>query len=73
MKSTVIWVVFGGIFMFSQSVTAWGGLFNRFSPEMLANMGFGSHGGGVHPFYQVSAAYILHRIYCALYFFLTHY
>lgn len=24
---------------------AWGGLFNRFSPEMLSNMGYGSHGG----------------------------
>lgn len=24
---------------------AWGGLFNRFSPEMLANMGYGGHGG----------------------------
>ncbi|CAH1364563.1 hypothetical protein MTP99_000932 [Tenebrio molitor] len=23
----------------------WGGLFNRFSPEMLANMGYGGHGG----------------------------
>ncbi|XP_077285251.1 space blanket [Arctopsyche grandis] len=23
---------------------AWGGLFNRFSPEMLANMGYGGHG-----------------------------
>lgn len=29
---------------------AWGGLFNRFSPEMLANMGYGGHGG----FIQVS-------------------
>ncbi|XP_050315732.1 ITG-like peptide isoform X2 [Anthonomus grandis grandis] len=27
-------------------VNAWGGLFNRFSPEMLANMGYGGHGGG---------------------------
>ncbi|XP_015604631.1 prohormone-3 [Cephus cinctus] len=24
---------------------AWGGLFNRFSPEMLSNLGYGSHGG----------------------------
>ncbi|XP_066262518.1 prohormone-3 [Euwallacea similis] len=28
-------------------VNAWGGLFNRFSPEMLANMGYGGHGGGM--------------------------
>ncbi|XP_012265520.1 prohormone-3 [Athalia rosae] len=26
-------------------VLAWGGLFNRFSPEMLANLGYGGHGG----------------------------
>ncbi|XP_006609566.1 prohormone-3 [Apis dorsata] len=25
-------------------VEAWGGLFNRFSPEMLSNLGYGSHG-----------------------------
>ncbi|XP_019868555.1 ITG-like peptide isoform X2 [Aethina tumida] len=24
---------------------AWGGLFNRFSPEMLQNLGYGGHGG----------------------------
>lgn len=41
------------ILLFGESVNAWGGLFNRFSPEMLANMGYGSHGGGYHPFYQV--------------------
>ena len=27
------------------SVTAWGGLFNRFNPSMLSNMGYGGHGG----------------------------
>ncbi|XP_035718414.1 prohormone-3-like [Vespa mandarinia] len=26
-------------------VDAWGGLFNRFSPEMLSNLGYGGHGG----------------------------
>lgn len=26
-------------------VEAWGGLFNRFSPEMLSNLGYGGHGG----------------------------
>ena len=31
-------------FCFS-SVTAWGGLFNRFNPSMLSNMGYGGHGG----------------------------
>lgn len=25
-------------------VEGWGGLFNRFSPEMLSNLGYGSHG-----------------------------
>ncbi|KAJ8687179.1 hypothetical protein QAD02_022973 [Eretmocerus hayati] len=29
----------------SIGVEAWGGLFNRFSPEMLSNMGYGGHGG----------------------------
>ena len=53
MKSTFVWVVFGAIFIFGESVNAWGGVFNRFSPEVLANMGYGSHGGGYHPFYQV--------------------
>lgn len=33
-------------------VNAWGGLFNRFSPEMLANMGYGAHGGFAQPFIQ---------------------
>lgn len=28
-----------------QKVSAWGGLFNRFSPEMLANLGYGGQGG----------------------------
>ncbi|XP_076648311.1 space blanket [Halictus rubicundus] len=26
------------------AVDAWGGLFNRFSPEMLSNLGYGGHG-----------------------------
>lgn len=29
-------------------VEAWGGLFNRFSPEMLSNLGYGSHGGYIN-------------------------
>ncbi|KAJ8955738.1 hypothetical protein NQ318_008610 [Aromia moschata] len=32
--------------LLGQKAHAWGGLFNRFSPEMLANMGYGGHGGG---------------------------
>lgn len=37
MKSTLILVVLGTIVLFGGTVNAWGGLFNRFSPEMLAN------------------------------------
>ncbi|KAJ9595140.1 hypothetical protein L9F63_013548, partial [Diploptera punctata] len=34
-------------------VSAWGGLFNRFSPEMLSNLGYGGHGGyRAQPFLQ---------------------
>lgn len=33
------------IFFVGRYADAWGGLFNRFSPEMLANMGYGGHGG----------------------------
>lgn len=45
MKSTAVWIVFGAFFVLGESVNAWGGVFNRFSPEMLANMGYS--GGGV--------------------------
>ncbi|KZC07076.1 PREDICTED: prohormone-3 [Dufourea novaeangliae] len=42
-------------------VEAWGGLFNRFSPEMLSNLGYGGHGDymGKTGLYQrpLSAAY----------------
>ncbi|KAK6618490.1 Prohormone-3 [Polyplax serrata] len=33
------------LYFFTPSVTAWGGLFNRFSPEMLSNLGYGGRGG----------------------------
>ncbi|XP_018325057.1 ITG-like peptide [Agrilus planipennis] len=33
------------VLMFDKQTDAWGGLFNRFSPEMLTNMGYGAHGG----------------------------
>ncbi|XP_033219831.1 prohormone-3 isoform X1 [Belonocnema kinseyi] len=36
-----------------EGVQAWGGLFNRFSPEMLSNLGYGSHGG-----YQGKSSYL---------------
>ena len=36
-----------------EGVEAWGGLFNRFSPEMLSNLGYGSHGG-----YQGKSSYL---------------
>ncbi|KAJ8924313.1 hypothetical protein NQ315_007106 [Exocentrus adspersus] len=32
--------------LLGQKAHGWGGLFNRFSPEMLQNMGYGGHGGG---------------------------
>lgn len=37
-----------------QGVDAWGGLFNRFSPEMLANMGYGGNGYSQPAYLQVS-------------------
>lgn len=38
---------FLAVLLVVQRVSAWGGLFNRFSPEMLANLGYGGHGGVV--------------------------
>uniref|UniRef100_A0A182Y0J1 Uncharacterized protein n=1 Tax=Anopheles stephensi TaxID=30069 RepID=A0A182Y0J1_ANOST len=49
MKSPALWMAIGAILLLGGSVNAWGGLFNRFSPEMLANMGYGSHGGSFRP------------------------
>lgn len=49
MKAPALWAAIGAILIFSGAVNAWGGLFNRFSPEMLANMGYGSHGGAYRP------------------------
>ncbi|XP_014254830.1 prohormone-3 isoform X2 [Cimex lectularius] len=40
-----------------QVALGWGGLFNRFSPEMLSNLGYGGHGSSsyrVQPFLQNS-------------------
>ena len=50
MKSPALWVVVGAVLLVcGTTVNAWGGLFNRFSPEMLANMGYGGHGGAYRP------------------------
>ncbi|KAI4468741.1 transmembrane protease serine [Holotrichia oblita] len=35
------------ICLLGKQAEAWGGLFNRFSPEMLANMGYGGHGNSI--------------------------
>lgn len=44
MKSTVALMVLGASFLLiGNSVNAWGGIYNnRFSPEMLQNMGYGA-------------------------------
>lgn len=42
MKGVIVAVVL--IILVSRHADAWGGLFNRFSPETLANMGYGGHG-----------------------------
>lgn len=57
MKSTFILVVLGTTFLFvGNSVNAWGGIYNnRFSPEMLQNMGY----GGPHRVYQPEVSFSL--------------
>ena len=40
--STIVLVCF----LSSSKVDAWGGLFNRFNPSMLSDLGYGSGGGG---------------------------
>ena len=42
---SVLWALGFLILINGKGTWAWGGLFNRFSPEMLSNMGYGSHGG----------------------------
>lgn len=61
MKSTVVWIVFGTLLMGgSDPVSAWGGVFNRFTPELLGNLGYSGGGGGGNNgasnalFYEVS-------------------
>ncbi|CAB0030628.1 unnamed protein product [Trichogramma brassicae] len=41
-------------------VAAWGGLFNRFSPEMLSNMGYGGAGHGGGGFLGRQSAFVQH-------------
>lgn len=62
MKSTFIWVVLGTTFLLAgSSVNAWGGIYtNRFSPEMLQNMGY----GGPHRLYQAEVSRILLLLFC---------
>lgn len=56
MKSTLILVVLGTIVLFGGTVNAWGGIFNRFSPEMLNNLGYGGNGESYRsqPYSQVN-------------------
>ncbi|XP_058796114.1 prohormone-3 [Phymastichus coffea] len=44
-QSCTMIVLLVGLAQLNGGAQAWGGLFNRFSPEMLSNMGYGSHGG----------------------------
>lgn len=67
MKSTLVWIIFGTMLLCGgDSVSAWGGVFNRFTPELLGNMGYGGGGGGVGGgnsanamYYEVSCVAIL--------------
>jgi len=58
MKFPALWICGLLVLVGGRTVQAWGGLFNRFSPEMLSNMGYGSHGGSSYhrpqPLFQVS-------------------
>lgn len=66
MKSPVVWICCGMVLFMGMNVDAWGGLFNRFSPEMLSNMGYGGHGNFRNqPQFQV--IYIIIMILCSKY------
>lgn len=46
MKSTLVWIIVGTVLMCGgDSVSAWGGVFNRFTPELLGNLGYGGGSG----------------------------
>lgn len=57
MRFPALWICGLLLWIGSVRVAAWGGLFNRFSPEMLSNMAF--HGGSSahrpQPLFQVSS------------------
>lgn len=55
MKSTVVWVVLATMLMAGgDPVSAWGGVFNRFTPELLGNLGYGGGGNSANAlFYEV--------------------
>lgn len=63
MKSTVALLVLGTALIFiggSVRVSAWGGIYNnRFSPEMLQNMGYGAP----HRIYQEVGHLLWNRFY----------
>ncbi len=42
------------LLLLSPGASAWGGLFNRFNPSMLSNLGYGSSGGYGRQLYGVS-------------------
>lgn len=57
MKFPALWICGFLLLAGGKGANAWGGVFNRFSPEMLSNMGYGSHGGSSYrpqPLFQVS-------------------
>jgi hypothetical protein len=57
MRFAALWICGLLLVVGGKGVRAWGGVFNRFSPEMLSNMGYGSHGGSSYrpqPLFQVS-------------------
>lgn len=69
MKSTLVWIIFGTVLMCGgDSVSAWGGVFNRFTPELLGNLGYGGGSGSAAGgnsenaiFYEVSENYVCHQ------------
>lgn len=59
--------VLAGLLLVAQALHpthAWGGLFNRFSPEMLSNLGYGGHGSfRAMPFLQVTSGFTQYKYY----------
>lgn len=56
MKLPALWICGLLLVVGGRGARAWGGVFNRFSPEMLSNLGYGGHGGSSYrpqPFIQV--------------------